>query len=384
VISHIRTGTLTLILPNGRTRVYTGGKEGPAATLIVSDLKFFYSIIFKGEIGFGEAYADGLCSTPDLVSLIQLAIINRQAADFNRGPLQIISGFVNRHFHLRNKNTLSKARENIHAHYDLGNQFFQTFLDESMTYSSAVFDDPDQSLVDAQMNKYRILCEAIHLSPTDHVLEIGSGWGSFAVFAAKNFGCKVTSITISSEQFELARKRVRDADLASKVAIHLCDYRDIEGHFTKIVSIEMFEAVGAEFFDQFFAKCSEILASDGQMAMQVITVPDKSFDSQLHGVNWIQKYIFPGGVLPSQGIMKESSKRAGLSMAIIGEIGSHYATTLHIWRARFWEQIEIIRSLGYDDHFINIWDYYLGVCEAGFITGNTGDAHLLFTKDKIS
>ncbi len=379
-VSSIAVGKLTLTLPDGERREFAGAAPGPEAELRVHADRFYAKVLLGGEIGFGEAYQEGLCDSPDAVALIKLAIINRRAVNFNKGPLRLVSKAANRRLHLGRRNTVDQAKHNIHAHYDLGNAFFRLWLDETMTYSSALYSSPGEPLAEAQRNKYRALCELADVQASDHVLEIGSGWGGFAAFAAQEFGCRVRSITISDEQHRLASERVAKAGLSDRVTIALEDYRDVAGRFDKIVSIEMFEAVGAEYFEAFFHACARALAPGGRLAMQVITVPERDFSAQRDGVNWIQKHIFPGGVLPSLAEMERTSNAAGFVVASAADIGAHYAQTLHEWRERFWAAIDEVRAAGYDEHFIRTWDYYLALCEAGFATRNTGDVQVLFER----
>ena len=379
-VRRLRVGSLTVEMPGGQTEQFRGARPGPHAVLRVKQPGFYRHFLLHGEIGFGEAYQQGMCDSPDLVALLQLAFLNRETVDFNSGPLRLASRAANRSLHRQRGNTAERSRDNIHAHYDLGNDFFRLFLDESMTYSCAVFEEPDQPLHDAQRNKYRRICEAAHLTASDHVLEIGTGWGSFAIYAASTYGCRITSITISTEQRRLARERVADAGLAELVDVQLTDYRDAVGDYDKIVSIEMFEAVGAEYFETFFAKCASLLKPGGSLTMQVITVPDTSYEAQRTGVNWIQKYIFPGGVLPSLEQMERSCAPAGLKVSAVHEIGPDYAPTLREWRRAFWERIDDVRALGYDEWFVRTWDYYLAGTEAGFLTRTTGDVQVVFDK----
>ena len=379
-VSRINTGRLTIESPSGSAREFDSGAPGPAAVLRVHDPVFYQHVMLHGEVGFGEAYQNGWCSSPDLIALVRLAVLNRRAVNLNSGPLRLVSKLGNRRLHLSRKNTEEQSKHNIHAHYDLGNDFFSLFLDETMTYSSAVFEDPADSLADAQRNKYRRICERARLGKNDNVLEIGTGWGGLAIFAAGAYGCRVTTVTISQEQFTLATQRVEEAGLSGLVDVKMLDYREVTGQYDKIISIEMFEAVGAEYFETFFMKCDDLLRPGGRLVMQVITVPDRSYRGQLTGVNWIQKYIFPGGILPSLAEMERSNRRTGLVIDGVEDIGPHYATTLHQWRERFWERIDDVRAQGYDQRFINTWDYYLAVCEAGFITRNTGDVQIAFDK----
>ena len=309
-----------------------------------------------------------------------LALLNRQAVDLNRGPMRLLSKRANLRLHRSRSNTKERSKDNIHAHYDLGNEFFALFLDETLTYSSAVFAYDGQPLADAQREKYRRICEFARIGPSSRVLEIGGGWGGFALYAAAEHGCRVTSLTISQEQFDLASQRVRDAGLESLVDVRLTDYRDAEGSFDAIVSIEMFEAVGAEYFETFFRKCASLLEPGGVLAMQVITVPDRNFAAQKNGVNWIQKHVFPGGVLPSLAEMERANAETRLIVASLDHIGRHYAVTLRRWREAFWERIADVRRQGYDERFIRTWDYYLAACEAGFLAGAIDDLQIAFEK----
>ena len=309
-----------------------------------------------------------------------LAILNRRAVDFNRGPMRLLSKRANLRLHRSRSNTKERSKDNIHAHYDLGNEFFALFLDETLAYSSAVFAYDGQPLADAQREKCRRMCEFARIGPSSRVLEIGGGWGGFALYAAAEHGCRVTSLTISQEQCDLASKRVRDAGLESLVDIRLTDYRDAEGAFDAIVSIEMFEAVGAEYFETFFRKCESLLEPGGVLAMQVITVPDRNFAAQKRGVNWIQKHVFPGGVLPSLAEMERANAGTTLAVASLDHIGRHYAVTLRQWRETFWERVADVRRQGYDERFIRTWNYYLAACEAGFLSGAIDDLQIAFEK----
>ena len=379
-VARIKVGRLTIREPKGSPREFDSGVAGPSAILDVRDHAFYRRVIVHGEIGFGEAFQEGLFDSPNLVALIELALLNRRAVDFNVGFTRVLSRRKNVSLHRRRANTVEQSKDNIHEHYDLGNDFFALFLDETMTYSSALFEQEGQPLADAQRNKYRRLCERAGVGRDDHVLEIGTGWGGFAIYAAGTYGCRVTTITISQEQYALATRRVEEAGLAERVTVRLLDYRDVTGEFDKIVSIEMFEAVGAEYFESFFMKCAEVLRPGGRLVMQVITVPDHAFEAQKTGVNWIQKYVFPGGVLPSLAEMERANTRTGLLLDSAEDIGLHYSTTLRQWRERFWERIDDVRALGYDERLIRTWDYYLAACEANFQTRNTGDVHVAFDK----
>ena len=382
-VSKIKVGSLQVETPDGKSYSYHTNTHGPHGVLRIHDNSFYRRMLAGGEIGFGEAYQAGICSSPDLVQLLMVAILNRREVDLNRGPMRLLSKRSNLRLHRKRKNTKEQSQYNIHAHYDMGNEFFGLFLDPTLTYSSAVFAFDGQLLADAQVNKYDRMCELAGITAGSRVLEVGSGWGGFAMHAAREYGCHVTTITLSQEQFDLASERIQEAGLSDSIDIRLMDYRDVEGTFDSIVSIEMFEAVGAEFFETYFLKSASLLKPRGKLAMQVITVPDRSFESQKLGVNWIQKYIFPGGVLPSLAAMEQANARTGLIIASAHHIGQHYAVTLRLWRKAFWEHIAEVRAQGYDDHFIKTWDYYLGACEAGFLSHNTDDIQIVFEKPAI-
>jgi cyclopropane-fatty-acyl-phospholipid synthase len=378
--ARIRVGCLTVVLPDGSRRVFGDHASDQRAEIHLHDREALVRMLLGGETGGGEAYMDGLWSSPDLAALLRLAARNREhlalSAGWFRVPLQVRRTIAHR---LR-RNTRRQSRRNISAHYDLGNDFYRLFLDETMTYSSAVFESPDQSLADAQRNKYRLIAQAAGLAAGQHVLEIGSGWGGFALYAAGELGCRVTSITISREQFELARERVRAAGLEDLVEIQLRDYREISGTYDAIVSIEMLEAVGAEYFETFFRACDAALAPGGRMSLQSITFPDAAYERQLRGANWIQTYIFPGGLCPSLAVIERATRDTRLLITGVTDIAASYVLTLRAWRTRFLEQVDAVRSMGFDDRFVRMWEYYLALSEAGFASGISQDLQIAFEK----
>ena len=291
--------------------------------------------------------------------------------------------FVNRFAHLLRRNSKDGSRENIHEHYDLGNDFYGLWLDQTMSYSSAIFDQqsPPQSLEEAQFGKYDALCQQLNLTPNTHVLEIGCGWGGFAEHAVRNHGVRLTAVTISQEQFDFARRRFEEAGIADRIDLQICDYRDIEGRHDRIVSIEMLEAVGEEFYDSFFRKCHELLLPDGLMALQYITCPDSRFTQLKNGVDWIQKHIFPGSLLPSISRVAEALNRTGdLFLHNLRDIGNSYSLTLNLWRQRFNEQLAAVSDLGFDEEFIRKWNYYLAYCEAAFAMRNISVVQAVYTR----
>ena len=376
----IRVGRLTIALPDGARIVVSGAVNGPDAEIRIHDERGALRMFLGGESGAGEAYMDGLWSSPDLPTLLKLAAWNRDALALNRGWWRRVVAVPRILAHRARRNTIRQASRNIRRHYDLGNDFYRLFLDETMTYSSAVFTGPDQTLDDAQRTKYRIMAERAGLRPGMRVLEIGSGWGGFALHAAGVVGCDVTSITISPAQQELATERIRLAGLADRARVELRDYRAIEGTYDAVVSIEMLEAVGHEYYAEFFGACDRALVPGGRLSLQTITFPDADYERQRTGVNWIQTYIFPGGLLPSIAVIERSL--AGTRLVITGtqDVAPSYARTLATWRERFHARLDEVRALGFDERFIRMWDYYLSISEAGFATGITQDQQLIFEK----
>ena len=379
-LARIRVGALTVVLPDGSRQVFGDPSAAERGEIRIHDGAALVQMLVGGETGAGEAYMDGLWSSPDLAALLRVAALNRDALALSTGwwrvPVQLRRTFAHR---LR-RNTRQQSRRNIAAHYDLGNDFYRLFLDETLTYSSAVFATPDQSLADAQRNKYRLVAQGAGLTRRDHVLEIGTGWGGFALYAAGEIGCRVTSITISREQYDLARERVREAGLDDLVDIQLRDYREITGTYDAIVSIEMLEAVGAEYFATFFRTCDAALVQGGRMSVQSITYPDAAYETQRRGANWIQTYIFPGGLCPSLAVIERATRDTRLLVRGVTDIGPHYAQTLRAWRTRFMDQLEAVRRMGYDDRFVRMWEYYLALSEAGFATGISQDLQVVFEK----
>ena len=379
-VGRIRTGHLAVVLPDGSRRIFGDRAADLQAEIHIHDGEALARMLLHGETGGGEAYMDGLWSSPDLAALLRLAALNRESLSLSSGWFRVPAQIRRTLAHRARRNTQRQSRRNIAAHYDLGNEFYRLFLDESMTYSSAVFATPDQSLADAQRNKYRLIAEGAGLSGGERVLEIGSGWGGFAVYAAGELGCRVTSITISQEQHDLARKRVRAAGLEDLVDIQLRDYREIDGTYDAIVSIEMLEAVGAEYFETFFRACDAALVPGGRLSLQSITFPDATYERQLRGANWIQTYIFPGGLCPSLAVIERATHDTRLLITGVKDIGADYVRTLRAWRTRFMEQIGAVRSMGFDDRFVRMWEYYLALSEAGFATGISQDLQIVFEK----
>jgi cyclopropane-fatty-acyl-phospholipid synthase len=378
VVRRIRIGRLTVVLPDGTRRV-VGTAGGPEGELHIHDTTAAWRMILNGEMGAGEGYMDGQWSSPDLPALLKLAALNREALALN-GWTQLPLRLPQLVGHRARRNTIRQSRANIRAHYDLGNDFYRLFLDETLTYSSALFATPDQSLADAQRNKYRIIAERAGLEPGMHVLEIGSGWGGFALYAAAELDCRVTTITISKAQHELASRRVHEAGLADRVRVELRDYRAVTGTYDAIVSIEMLEAVGAEFYGAFFEACDRALAAGGRVSLQTITLPDVGYEPQRRGVNWIQAYIFPGGLVPSLAAIERALHGTRLLITATQDIAPSYVRTLAAWRANFLAHREQVRALGLDERFVRMWEYYLAQSEAGFATGLIQDQQIVLEK----
>lgn len=379
-------GTLNLVLPNGDFRVLGNGEGGITANVEIKNEDFFKRCVLYGDIGFGESYVDGDWETDNITNVIKWFLLNIENAPTVSGSsaktlVTNILKFFNTIYHSRRANSLTGSRKNISEHYDLNNDFFSLFLDPSMTYSSAYFEKEGLTLEQAQTAKYDRLCKQLHLKPTDHVLEVGSGWGGNAIHIAKNYGCKVTTATISEEQYKLAKERIANENLSDKVEVILKDYRALEGRYDKIVSIEMLEAVGAEFYDTYFKKCGELLTKNGILAIQVITCPDSRFESIKNGVDWIQKHIFPGSLLPSVAAINSSiNKTSDLTLVDLKDIGLHYATTLNLWHKAFNAKLSQVKALGFDDYFIRKWNYYLCYCEAAFAMRNINVMQMVYTR----
>jgi cyclopropane-fatty-acyl-phospholipid synthase len=380
--SRIKVGHLTVQLPDGSHRTFGDHDSELRGEMHLHDPEALKRILVGGEVGGGEAYMDGLWSSPDLVALISLAVANRHALALSKGWWRAPARIARTIGHRRNRNTKTGSKRNITAHYDLGNDFYRLWLDETMTYSSAIFESQDESLADAQRNKYRAIADKAGLEAGQHVLEIGTGWGGFALYAAEERGCKVTTVTISQAQHDLARQRILDAGLEDRVSVELRDYRDISGTYDAVVSIEMLEAVGAEYYRDYFEACARALKPGGRLSIQVITFPHDAYEAQLKGANWIQRHIFPGGVLPSLAAIETSIEDTGLLITGVRDIRDSYALTLKTWREMFFSRIDEVRALGFDDRFIRTWDYYLAISEAGFRTGMSQDLQIAFQKSR--
>jgi cyclopropane-fatty-acyl-phospholipid synthase len=352
-------------------------QTGLQAEIRVADPTFYADVAFGGSIGAGEAYMHGAWECDDIVSLVRILLRNRHVLDGMESGAASVTRPLQKLFHWINRNTREGARRNIAAHYDLGNDFFRLWLDDSMMYSSAIFASREMSLGQAQRHRLDVICRKLRLGPEDHLVEIGSGWGGMAIHAVKEYGCRVTTTTISRQQYELARQRVRDAGLEDRITLLQKDYRDLEGQYDKLVSIEMIEAIGENQFDTYFQKCRQLLKPGGRLLVQAITIADAQYEAYRKNVDFIQRYIFPGGFLPSVGAMVSSIARTtDLLVVGIEDIGLHYARTLRAWRKNFLDRISEVRALGYPEEFIRMWEYYLTYCEGGFLERAISNVHL--------
>lgn len=380
-LEHLTDGRLTIHDRGRRQEFGRPGEDGLAAHVEIHDPRFYRHLVLGGSLGAAEAFIRGYWTCDNLVSLVRIFCRNAAAAaGLEGGAARALSPLAQIGHWLR-RNTLSGSRHNIAAHYDLGNEFFALFLDETMAYSCAFFPQPGSTLYQASVAKFDRICQRLVLTADDHVLEIGTGWGGFALYAARQYGCRVTTTTISRKQYEYSRQLVEQAGLADRVTVLCEDYRALTGFFDKLVSIEMIEAVGHQYFDTYFRVCSERLKPHGLMLLQAIVIPDQRYDRYRRSVDFIQRYIFPGGCLPSIGAICQSLGRAtDLQVAHLEDITPHYAETLALWRQRFGANLERVRSLGFSEEFLRTWEFYFCYCEGGFRQRAIGDVQILLTK----
>ncbi|MAN44958.1 MAG: class I SAM-dependent methyltransferase [Alphaproteobacteria bacterium] len=361
-------GHITFVLPDDRALKFQNDQPGPDATIIVHDYDFVKRAMAGGDVGFAEAYMDGQWSTPNLTEVLRFF-----SANFDKVGKLAVGGVIvrwaNMIRHMFNRNSREGAKKNIMAHYDLGNDFYSLWLDPSMTYSSAMFDSPNMSLEQGQHNKYQNICDRINAGPSSEILEIGCGWGGFAEYAAKHRGSKVTCLTISPSQREYAMARMQREGLSERVEIRLEDYRDHKGSYDGVASIEMFEAVGESYWPSYFAKIYESLKQGGKAALQIITIDDDIFPRYRKRVDFIQRHIFPGGMLPSEKALKEEFNTAGLRHDGVTYFGQDYARTCHEWARAFNDKWDEIKQMEFDEPFRRMWNFYLSYCEAGFLDG---------------
>lgn len=380
MLEKLQQGTMHLTLPTGEELVFNGKDTGIEAHLHIKDWAAVHKIIRSGDIGVAEAYRDGWIDSPNMLDVLLLALANETA--LNKALHGSFLGtLIYRLRHWLNRNTKSNSQKNIHAHYDIGNDFYRLWLDQSMTYSSAYFTEPQQDLVSAQYAKYERLLQELGVKAGDHILEIGCGWGAFAEYAARQYGCFVTGISLSKAQLAYANQRIKDSDVADKIHFQYCDYRDIKGKYDAIVSIEMLEAVGEAWWPSYFDKVASCLAQGGKAAIQTITIANHRFADYSQNTDFIQQYIFPGGMLPSPEKLYQLSKQAHLTVNNYFDFGLDYAKTLKLWRENFEQQLPTIKKQGFDEAFIKIWRFYYWYCEAGFISKRTSVCQLLLTRN---
>ncbi len=384
VFGRARRGMLRMTLPDGTVRTFGDDSSAERAEMTVKDWRFFTRALIGGDIGFGESYMADEWDAPDLAGTLRWFVRNRDTFFGRYQRLEPIFDRLNRIFHPITENTLPGSKKNIVTHYDLGNDFFEIFLDPTMTYSGGLYLSAEDSLDQAQKNKLQAMIRKAAIGPDDHVLEIGCGWGSFAVEAVKTTGCRMTGITISDAQYEYARERIRKEGLEDRIEIFLRDYRDVRGLFDRIVSIEMLEAVGHGYFESFFECCDRLLKPGGIMALQFISIPDRRYDQYRRGHDWVRKHIFPGGQLPSLAMVMQSvARRTCFNVQSVANIGQDYARTLREWRSRFVDGIDRVAKMGFDRSFQRKWVYYLSSCEAAFDTGYLGDLQMVMVKSEI-
>lgn len=382
-LNRLQIGSLELIEPAASLRfgVDAGSGTGPTADLKVHDPRFYRKLGLEGTLGAAEAYLNGWWETTDLVALFRLLSSNSDVMGGMDGVTARLTGLLSRAGHALRKNNVKGSRRNIAAHYDLGEDFYTLFLDETMTYSSGVFPRPDATLADASREKYDRICRKLRLDASQHVVEIGTGWAGFALHAAREYGCRVTTTTISARQYQHACEQVARADLEDRITVLNQDYRHLTGTYDHLVSVEMIEAVGHRYLGEFFGQCARLLKNSGCMVVQAITIPDNRYEQYLQSVDFIQKYIFPGGCLPSVGAMAGAVGQAtDFRFLHLEDFGYHYARTLACWRERFWQKIDQVRALGFDDRFIRMWHYYLCYCEAGFLENQIGVSQIMLAR----
>nr|WP_246048838.1 cyclopropane-fatty-acyl-phospholipid synthase family protein [Leptospira sarikeiensis] len=390
-LSGMRKGSLRILFPDGGQR-YLGDpnssdpQEFHHAIIQVKDRSFFKKLVLYGDIGLAESYMDGDWDTDDIRAIICWFLLNVESTPSISGSKKnflhlAFMNIGNRLLHLFRNNSVRGSRKNISEHYDLGNDFYKKFLDPTMTYSCAYFSEKTNSLEEAQIAKIENLCKKLQLKPSDHLLEIGTGWGAFSTYAAKNYGCKVTSYTISEEQYRFATSKIKEMGLENRIEVRLEDYRKVEGSYDKIVTVEMLEAVGHEYFEDFFSMCHRVLKKDGLMAHQIITCPDSRYESFRKGVDFIQKHIFPGSLIPSMARINQAINNTGdMFLHELEDIGRYYDRTLMSWHNGFEENLSLIRSMGYEESFLRKWRYYFSYCAAAFHMRNISVVQVVYTR----
>ena len=379
-LAHLCHGQLTLV-EAGERQLFGQPDAHLRAEIQVHDAAFWPMVAGNGSIGAGEAYMQGYWSSPDLTAVIRLFVANLDVLDGLEGGLARLGRPLLHGLHWLNRNTRQGSRKNIAAHYDLGNALFEQLLDSTMMYSAAMFRSAEDSLEQAQLYKLQRICEKLDLQPNDHLLEIGTGWGGMALYAASHYGCRVTTTTLSREQYEYTRQRIEAQGLQDRVTLLLQDYRDLEGQYDKLVSIEMIEAVGHRYLPTYFRQCARLLKDDGLMLLQSITIRDQRYEQAKRSVDFIQRYIFPGGALPSLQVLLENVGRdTDLNLHHMEDFGLHYARTLRLWHDNLRRARHSLEQLGYDEQFYRLWEFYLCYCEGGFLERSIGAAQLLLAK----
>lgn len=378
-LKKIDTGYISI--QEGNKKFSFGKKGNLSAHITVHDPRFYGALAFGGSIGVSEAFMQKFWSVNDLTKLIRIMAINQNAMDQLESLFNVFLKPILKCLHYLNQNSVKGSRINISKHYDLGNDFFSLFLDSTMMYSSAVFKNPQDSLYQGSMHKLEMICQGLELNAQDHVIEIGSGWGGFAIYAAQNYGCKVTTTTISKQQYLFVKQKIKDLKLTHKIKVLLSDYRHLKGQYSKLVSIEMLEAVGYQYYDTYFKVCSHLLKPDGIAFIQTITITDQRYEKAKHSVDFIQRYIFPGSCIPSLTALQNSiTESSDLKIYQVRDIGDHYARTLALWRIAFFKRLSEVKALGFDDVFIRMWHFYLAYCEGGFKEKAISDIHLKLIK----
>ena len=382
-LAEFTRGELRVVEPDGSG--FTVGRRtvdfDVGCTLCIEHPQTWADAAFGGTVGAGEAYIRGLWRCDDLTALVRIFVANRDVMNRMDSRWSFVSRPLLKFFHWANRNSRNGSARNIAAHYDLGNPLYELMLDETMAYSCAIFPRPEASLAVAQTAKFEAVCRKLDLKSTDHVLEIGTGWGGFAIHAVERYGCRVTTTTISSAQRDYALRKIAERNLSDRITVLLQDYRDLDGEYDKLVSIEMVEAVGAQFLDGFFGACSRLVKPDGAMLLQAITIQDQHYEQALASVDYIQRYVFPGSFIPSVTALTASMARAtNLKLFHLEDIGPHYAHTLRLWRERFFRNLGRVRELGYPETFVRLWEYYLCYCEGGFLERQLGTVQMLLTK----
>lgn len=381
-LEHLRHGQLA-VFENGNRHLFGGVGAAVSAEIHVHDAAAWGLVASNGSIGAGEAFIHGYWTSPDLTAVIRVFVSNLDVLDAMEGGLARLSRPFVQGVHWLNRNTRKGSQKNIAAHYDLGNDLFEQFLDPTMMYSAAQFLSPDDTLEQAQLNKLERICQKLSLKPSDHLLEIGTGWGSMAIYAAQHYGCRVTTTTLSKEQFAYTEKRIAELGLQERITLLLSDYRDLTGQYDKLVSIEMIEAVGHRFLPTYFKQCTQLLKDNGLMLLQAITIREQRYAQAVRNVDFIQRYIFPGGALPSVARMLDIVGRdTDMNLLHLEDFGLHYARTLRLWHDNFRHAASILTERGYDDYFLRLWEFYLCYCEGGFLERTIGTAQLLLAKPR--